>query len=270
MGVCYINRLKLFAVSALVGISVTALPSLIISYKMNAGVKPIVEQVEPMSQFEVYAPADRYTDTGPDDNASLPQSGPENLYLSAAASRLYPTPGAKTFSSASNGVSSKYNFVYFRQNSPEYNNIPYGNQTIGRYGCGPTNMAVVVTSITGKFVSPVTLARDAENWGCFVSGAGTSLNFFQKAAAKYGVYYSQFNYNKQTVISHLKAGRMIICTMGPGHFTNGGHFITLRGITKDGHILIADTYSEENTYKEWTLDYLASQLKYYSMWVFWK
>lgn len=270
MEVTTMNRIKLLAISAVVGISTAILPSLVISLSMNANVALTVEQLEPMQQPEGYIPTDRYIESDPDTSASLPSAVTESIYLSSAASKLSPPSGSKTLASAANGTSSKYNFVYFRQNSPEYNNVPYGNQTIGKYGCGPTNMAVVVTSVTGKFVSPVTLARDAENWGCFVSGAGTSLNFFQKAAAKYGLYYNQFNYNKQTVISHLKAGRMIICTMGPGHFTNGGHFITLRGITEDGHILIADTYSEENTYKEWTLDYLASQLKYYTMWVFWK
>lgn len=58
--------------------------------------------------------------------------------------------------------------------------------------------------------------------------------------------------------------------MGKGYFTNGSHFVTLRGITDDGNILIADTYSESNTYKEWTLDYLVSQLKHGMMWAFYK
>ena len=134
----------------------------------------------------------------------------------------------------------------------------------------PTNMAVIISSITGKLVSPVTLARKSEEWGCFVSGAGTAFAFFPKAAAAYGINCYQFNYSKQTVLNYLKQGKMIICTMGKGHFTNGSHFVTLRGITDDGNILIADTYSESNTYKEWTLDYLASQLKHGMMWAFYK
>ena len=39
--------------------------------------------------------------------------------------------------------------------------------------------------------------------------------------------------------------------MGPGHFTNGGHFIILRGVTLDGSVLVADPASQERSLTTW-------------------
>ena len=270
-GGAFVNRIMLLAVSAIVGISVTVIPVTVAKHIFSSGSCGTPEYVEPMRQTALYAEALHLsTETPTEAEAVTPYSDDVGSFsLSVAADRLTaPHTGAKVFASAGNSANNT--FIYFRQNSAEYNNVKYGNQTIGSYGCGPTNMAVIISSITGKLVSPVTLARKSEEWGCFVSGAGTAFAFFPKAAAAYGINCYQFNYSKQTVLNYLKQGKMIICTMGKGYFTNGSHFVTLRGITDDGNILIADTYSESNTYKEWTLDYLVSQLKHGMMWAFYK
>ena len=265
------NRIRLLAVSAIVGISVTVIPVTVATHIFSSGSCGTSECVEPMRQTALYAETSRLSAENPSEKeAAAPYSDDVGSFsLSVAADSLTaPHTAAKVFASAGNSANDS--FIYFRQNSAEYNNVSYGNQTIGSYGCGPTNMAVIISSITGKLVSPVTLARKSEEWGCFVSGAGTSFAFFPKAAAAYGISCFQFSYDRQTAIDYLKQGKMIICTMGKGYFSNGGHFITLRGITDDGMILIADTYSEANTYKEWTIDYLVSQLKHGMMWAFGK
>lgn len=42
--------------------------------------------------------------------------------------------------------------------------------------------------------------------------------------------------------------------MSQGHFTRGGHFIVLRGITSQGKILVADCASYERSQKEWDIN----------------
>ena len=49
--------------------------------------------------------------------------------------------------------------------------------------------------------------------------------------------------------------------MGPGEFTLGSHFMLFYGITDDDKILIADSYSFENSTMEWDYDRLYKQLK---------
>ena len=51
--------------------------------------------------------------------------------------------------------------------------------------------------------------------------------------------------------SIAKDGKLVIAIMSAGHFTRGGHFIVLRGITDDGKILVADCASYERSQKEW-------------------
>lgn len=161
-------------------------------------------------------------------------------------------------------------FIYYCQVWAEYADLPYGNQTIGSYGCGPTNVAMVVSTLTGKRVTPDQVADLAVKWGLFVPGVGTSHAIFSKSAKHYGVKLEEFSATKSGIINKLKAGRLIICSMGNGYFSRSGHFITLRGITPEGKILIADSYSPENTQKEWDIDFLMSQLRYSNMWAFYE
>ncbi|MDD4125966.1 MAG: C39 family peptidase [Eubacteriales bacterium] len=159
-------------------------------------------------------------------------------------------------------------FIYYCQAWEEYASIPYGNETIGTYGCGPTNVAMIVSTLTGRNITPDEVASLAVKWGCFVSGTGTSHSIFGKSAAYYGLNVEEFTATRNLITTKLKAGQLIVCSMGNGYFSRLGHFITLRGITDDGKILIADSYSQENTEKEWDLDFLISQLRYTHMWAF--
>ncbi|MEG1742773.1 MAG: papain-like cysteine protease family protein [Clostridia bacterium] len=159
-------------------------------------------------------------------------------------------------------------FVYYQQDGDELKNIPYGTRTIGSYGCGPTNMAMVIATLAKKEVSPITLARLSEANGCFVDGSGTSYAFFGIAAKKYDVKMTSATFEKSLIYNSLLSGKYIICTMGPGIFSRGGHFIILRGVTADGKILIADSISIANSVKAWDFKMLQSQLKNSNVWIF--
>lgn len=48
--------------------------------------------------------------------------------------------------------------VYFNQMDERYADKPYGTDHIGSYGCGPSAMAIVVSSLAGETVDPVEMA----------------------------------------------------------------------------------------------------------------
>ena len=58
----------------------------------------------------------------------------------------------------------------------------------------------------------------------------------------------------------LLSGKVLVALMGPGHFTNRGHFILLRGITLDGSILVADPASPERSLTTWDLELILGEL----------
>ncbi len=248
------KNIKLYAISAIIGVSLSAFSVIGLSRSLSFGdTKAPLKSVSPAflsNNAEITHP---YYDESTKLIASLPAFNSSTYDLDLIADKL-------KFSSLKTEE-----FIYFRQNSPEYNNIPYGNETIGSYGCGPTNLAVVATNLTGQIFSPITLAKKSEEWGCFVAGSGTSYAFFQKGAEFCGIKCKNIIFERSEVITHLLSGKMIICTIKMGR---GGHFITLRGITENGKILIADTYSEINTYTEWDLDVIIGKLKNSYAWVF--
>jgi hypothetical protein len=57
----------------------------------------------------------------------------------------------------------------------------------------------------------------------------------------------------------LRAALDRLYTPRRGHFTGGGHFIVLRGVTADGKILVADPGSYSRSEKEWDLSIILNE-----------
>ena len=56
------------------------------------------------------------------------------------------------------------------------------------------------------------------------------------------------------------AATLLVALMGPGHFTKGGHFILLRGVTLTGTLLVADPNSVERSLAEWEPQLILDEL----------
>ena len=54
-------------------------------------------------------------------------------------------------------------------------------------------------------------------------------------------------------------GGLIICAVGPGDFTDEGHFIVIREIS-DGMLTINDPFSKANSRKKWDYNTVAPQV----------
>ena len=60
--------------------------------------------------------------------------------------------------------------------------------------------------------------------------------------------------------TQLSGGRIAVALMSAGHFTSGGHFILLRGVTLDGNILVADPNSRARSLQEWDASIIINEL----------
>lgn len=145
---------------------------------------------------------------------------------------------------------------------------PYGSGVIAVDGCGPTCLAMVVTGLTGDAtMTPKKVADFSMQNGFFAEGAGTSWSLMDEGARKLGVRSRQMEtWTAGAVINELKAGHPMICSMGPGDFTEQGHFIVLCGISDDGKVILNDPNSRVNSRKEWDVQELLDQMK--AMWSF--
>lgn len=151
--------------------------------------------------------------------------------------------------------------TYFRQSSPEWADQPYGTDTIGPYGCGPTVMAIAVASLTDTKTNPAVMAQWAAANGHWASRAGSYHSIILAAARSFGITAEPFtNWDAEGVLRALRSGKMLVALVGPGHFTTGGHFLLLRGATADGKVLVADPNSVENSLTLWDPQLIIDEL----------
>lgn len=153
-------------------------------------------------------------------------------------------------------------FVIYNQNDPQWDKKPYGTATIGEAGCGPSSMAMIITALTKKNVTPLDTATYGAAHGTFVEGGGSIWNISGTIAPQWGLKSQKLSANVAEINSALRAGALVITSgSGPSPYTSGGHYITIRGVTGDGKWKIGDSNSTigiENSKKEWDPGYILS------------
>ena len=77
--------------------------------------------------------------------------------------------------------------VYFNQLDERYANMPYGTDDIGGYGCGPTAMSIVVSSLTNETIDPIAMARWSYENGYWCSKSGSYHALIPAAAKEWGL-----------------------------------------------------------------------------------
>lgn len=149
--------------------------------------------------------------------------------------------------------------VYFNQRDEIYAKKPYGTDDIGGYGCGPTAMSIVVSSLTNDIVDPVEMANWSYEHGYWASGNGSYRTLIPGAAKAWNLSVEGCSAAEgQKIVDALGKGKLVVAIMSKGHFTTSGHFIVLRGV-KDGKILVADPASYTRSQKEWDLSIILDE-----------
>lgn len=162
--------------------------------------------------------------------------------------------------------------VYFNQGEEPWKNMPYGTSTIGAAGCGPTSLAIVISTLTGQTVNPQTTCAFSISNGEYVSGVGTAHSFPTNAAKHWGLTCERVGKDRMDyVVQSLKEGKMVVEICEAYTITGGssGHFIVLTGVTRDGYITIADCASRERTGKVYSVNTIKSYGRDLSAGAFW-
>ncbi|MDR2605652.1 MAG: C39 family peptidase [Oscillospiraceae bacterium] len=158
----------------------------------------------------------------------------------------------------SNGAT---NVVYYNQTDPRFADKPYGTDNIGEYGCGPTVMAIVVSSLSAEMVDPFQMAEWAYGNGYWCKGSGSYHGLIPAAAEHWGLTVESVSPSEpQTIVDALASGKLVVALMTKGHFTNSGHFMVISGVTADGKILVADPGSYTRSNQEWELSLILREL----------
>jgi hypothetical protein len=102
------------------------------------------------------------------------------------------------------------------------------------------------------FLDPYEAAKYSVAKGYRVEGIGTAWGYFQALGKEIGLNVKQVAPSQYSeVLSSLKTGNVVVASMRPGHFTTGGHFILLTGVTAEGKILVNDSNSITKSNMAW-------------------
>ena len=85
--------------------------------------------------------------------------------------------------------------TYYNQNDARWADALYGGRDpIASYGCGPTALAMLVTSFTNQTYTPADMANWAASNNYWSAGAGTKHNFF--FGGRCGFWFPRFLFPK--------------------------------------------------------------------------
>lgn len=153
-------------------------------------------------------------------------------------------------------------FVYYSQKDSRWGEELYGSSgTIAEAGCGPTCLAMAASTLTGENVTPLDAARWAADNGQRCEGSGSFHSIIPAGGKHYGFSVEGAGRNKEKIMTALKNNEPVVVLMSKGHFTTGGHFILLRGLSPSGKVLVSDPMSKMRSIRTWELDLIISESK---------
>lgn len=140
----------------------------------------------------------------------------------------------------------------------------YGNNLLAYSGSAPTCLAMAATYLKKDTAyNPIKIGDFAMANNYLDENNKTSWDLMTKGTAKLGLSCNEMSVNEGNIKANLDEGRVIICCMQSGDFTQDEHYIVIRGY--DGHnFLINDPASQARSEITWPFERLSSQIK--NMW----
>lgn len=166
--------------------------------------------------------------------------------------------------------------ISYLQTDPRWGSLDYSAKgettTIGRSGCGPTAMAMVLATWADPKVTPKTECAWALAHGFKAPHQGTYYGYFEVAGRRYDLKTYRLNYTSlygnDRSAYHAQArdaldrGDLVIACMGKGNWTSSGHYVLVWKI--DGNVIfINDPASTKPVRIRGAYSLFKQQVKYY-------
>lgn len=149
----------------------------------------------------------------------------------------------------------------FLQKDIRWGNKKYGDSTIGRAGCGPVCLSMVVFSLTrDDSITPDKVAKYAEENGHYVKNAGTAWSLFTEGGKHYGLKVSGLSISETEMKNALDKGAKLILSVKAGVFSGASHIIEIYGYDKSG-FKVNEPLSEKRSSKTYKFDQFKDIIK---------
>lgn len=137
----------------------------------------------------------------------------------------------------------------------------YSGNFFAASGCGPTTLSMVVVYLThNREASPIAVAKYSKEAGYSVDGSGSSWTLISEGCMHYGVKAKTVALDESRMKAELDEGHPIVVNVGPGDFTDTGHFMVITGYDYEG-FSINDPNSIEKSGKRWLFRNISSQIR---------
>lgn len=111
----------------------------------------------------------------------------------------------------------------------------YSGNFFAASGCGPTTLSMVVVYLThNREASPIAVAKYSKEAGYSVDGSGSSWTLISEGCMHYGVKAKSVALDESRMKAELDEGHPIVVNVGPGDFTDTGHFMVITGYDDEG------------------------------------
>ena len=137
----------------------------------------------------------------------------------------------------------------------------YSGNFFAASGCGPTTLSMVVVYLThDREASPIAVAKYSKEAGYSVDGSGSSWTLISEGCRHYGVKAKAVALDESRMKAELDEGHPIVVNVGPGDFTDTGHFMVITGYDDEG-FSINDPNSIGKSGKRWLFRNISSQIR---------
>lgn len=142
----------------------------------------------------------------------------------------------------------------------------YGSGKLGITGCGPTCLSILAVGLADRDdVTPADVAKFSEENNHYTAEGGTSWSLITAGAAHYGMNAVPVTLWEDSMVAELEAGHPIVANVGPGDFTDFGHYFIITGY-ENGAFTIHDPNSPTRSARLWDYETLQPQIS--NIWAF--
>jgi len=156
--------------------------------------------------------------------------------------------------------------IDYKQYDSRWGYIKYSThtaaQTIRNSGCGPSSAADIVATWWDNSITPKELCALAVQKGYRTYNSGTAWDFFRYIADVYGASKFIQTTAYATAEAAIKDGAYVVCSMKPGLWTKGGHFICWWKVDNT-YVYINDPASSSSARAKAKKELLRDQCKQY-------
>lgn len=136
----------------------------------------------------------------------------------------------------------------------------YSSTSFALTGCCPTALSMVYMGLTGKTdKTPYDMAQLATRDGYATEYSGTDGSLLVNEAPSLGLSCQTISVDAASLKSAFDDGKIVIVNVGPGDFTEGGHFFVALGLDDAGKLVINDPYSQVRSDKAWDVNTVLGQ-----------